>query len=257
MPGIHPTAVVSEGAELGAGVEVGPYCVIGPHVKIGADTRLLSHVVIDGWTTIGAGCTVHPFARLGGPTQDLKYKGGAPRVEIGDRNTLREYVTVNAATGDGDVTRIGSDCHIMAYAHIAHDCVVGDGVVLANCATLAGHVTVEDLAGIGGLVGIHQFVRIGKLAYIGGCAKVTQDVPPFMIADGNPLAIHGLNTVGLKRKGVSEEAQKQLKQAFRILYRQDLPTAKALEKIEKEIGQVPEVQHLATFVKISSRGITR
>lgn len=257
MSGIHPTAIIHEGAQIGEGAEVGAYSVVGPHVKIGARTRIMPHVVIDGCTTLGTACTVFPFASIGQQTQDLKFKGGVPRVEIGDRTTLREYVTVNAATNDGDVTQVGSDCHIMAYAHVAHDCVIGDGVILANCATLAGHVTVEDWAGIGGLVGIHQFVRIGKLSYIGGCAKVTQDVPPFMMADGNPLGIHAINLVGLKRRGIPEETQKLLKKAYRILYRENLSTSRALEKIEKEVQQVPEIQHLVTFVKISSRGIAR
>lgn len=257
MGGIHPTAVVDKAAALDTSVEVGPYCVIGPHVKIGPGTRLLSHVVLDGWTSLGERCTVFPFASIGGQTQDLKFTGGNPRLEIGNRTTIREYVTVNAATNDGDVTRVGSDCHIMAYAHIAHDCVIGDGVIMANCATLAGHVTVEDGAGIGGLCGVHQFVRMGRLCYIGGCSKVTQDVPPFMLADGNPLAVSGLNGVGLKRKGVGEDVQGLLKKAFKILYRENLPAARALEKIEKNLEQVPEIRQLVAFVKASERGITR
>lgn len=257
MTNVHPSAVVHPGAELGDGVDIGPYCVIGPNVRIGSGTKAMAHVFVDGWTTIGANCTIFPFASIGTQTQDLKYKGGQPRVEIGDRNTLREFVTVNAATSDGDVTRIGSDCHIMAYAHVAHDCIVGNGVIMANAATLAGHVIVEDMVGIGGLCGIHQFVRLGKLCYIGGCSKATQDIPPFMIADGTPLSMHTINSVGLKRRGVSDESQGLLKKAYKILYRENLSVSQAVEKIEKEIQLVPEVQYLVDFIKSSTRGITK
>jgi UDP-N-acetylglucosamine acyltransferase len=257
MPEIHPGAVVDPGAEIGEGAAIGPFCAIGPHVRIGAGARLISHVVVDGWTTVGAGCTVFPFASLGTQTQDLKYKGGVPRVEIGARTTIREYVTVNAATNDGDVTRVGEECHIMAYAHIAHDCVVGNRVIIANAGTLAGHVVLEDQAIVGGLVGIHQFVHIGRLGIIGGCSKVTQDVPPFMMADGHPLEIHGINSVGLKRAGVDDHAQAMLKKAYRLLYRQNLTTAKALEEIERQIDALPEVAHLVEFVRKSERGITK
>jgi UDP-N-acetylglucosamine acyltransferase len=257
MSKIHSTAVVAAGAELAADVEVGPYCIVGAHVRIGAGTKLLSHVNVDGHTTIGAGCTVWPFASIGTQTQDLKFKGGAPRVEIGDRTTIREYVTVNAATNDGDATRVGSDCHIMAYAHVAHDCVVGNRVIIANAGTLAGHVVIEDQAIIGGLCGIHQFARLGRLCIIGGCSKVVMDVPPFMMADGNPLSVHTINAVGLKRAGVTEESQQLLKKAYRILYRKKLSAAKALEEIEQTLEQAPEVRDLVAFVKASERGITR
>lgn len=257
MANIHPTAIIEPGAEIGADIEIGPYCVVGAKVRLGAGTRLMSHVVIAGATTLGEKCEVFPFASIGQQTQDLKFKGGTPRVEIGSGTTIREFVTVNAATNDGDVTRVGSGCHIMAYAHIAHDCVVGDSVIMANCATLAGHVTVEDMASIGGLSGVHQFVRIGRQAFIGGCSKVTQDVPPFMIADGNPLSIHGLNSVGLKRRGVDEKAQALLKAAFKLLYRDGLTTRQAIERIESEVEKVAEVVYLTDFVKASTRGIVR
>ena len=257
MSKIHPTAVIDSGAELGEGVEIGPYCVIGPHVKLGAGTRLMSHVVVDGWTSLGAGCTVFPFASIGQMTQDLKYKGGAPRVEIGGRTTLREYVTVNAATHDGDVTRVGSGCHIMAYVHVAHDCVVGDEVIMANAATLAGHVVIEDQAIIGGLCGIHQFVRVGRLAITGGCSKLTQDLPPFMMADGNPLEVRAINSVGLKRRGIPETTEALIKKAHKVLYREGLSTRQALEKMAREIELVPEIQHLIDFIKSSERGIVK
>ncbi|HBA83259.1 MAG TPA: acyl-[acyl-carrier-protein]--UDP-N-acetylglucosamine O-acyltransferase [Verrucomicrobia bacterium] len=257
MAVIHPSAVVAPEAVIDDSATIGPYCVIGPHVQIGARTRLLSHVVVDGWTSLGADCIVFPFASLGMQTQDLKYKGGAPRVEIGDQTTIREYVTVNAATFDGESTRVGSQCHIMAYAHIAHDCKVGNGVIMANAATLAGHVTVEDQVGIGGMCGIHQFVRLGRLCYLGGMTKATQDIPPFMIADGNPLGVHTINSEGLKRRGISESSQQLLKKAYKILYREGLSTRQATEKIEAELEQNTEVQYLVSFIKNSERGITK
>lgn len=257
MPDLHPTAIVDAGAELGENVSVGPYCVIGPNVKLGVGTRLISHVAITGHTTLGTHCTVFPFACLGSQTQDLKFKGGNPRVEIGDRTTIREYVTVNAATFDDGVTRVGSDCHIMAYAHIAHDCVVSDRVIIANSLAMAGHVTVEDDAIIGGQCGIHQFVRIGRMSIIGGCAKVVKDVPPFMMADGNPLEICGPNTVGLGRHGIPESTQRLLKEAYRIVYRRNLSTRQALEQIEAEVAQVPEIRYYIDFIRSSERGITK
>ena len=257
MTNVHPTAIIHPGAELADGVEIGPYSVVGPNVRIGSGTRLMAHVFVDGWTAIGSDCVIFPFASIGTRTQDLKYKGGQPRVEIGDRNTVREYVTVNAATSDGDVTKIGSDCLLMAYVHVAHDCILGNGVIMANAATLAGHVIVEDMVGIGGLCGVHQFVRLGKLCYTGGFSKITQDIPPFMIADGAPVSIHTINSVGLKRRGISDESQGLLKKAYKILYRENLSVSQAVEKIEKELQLVPEIKYLIDFIKNSTRGITK
>jgi UDP-N-acetylglucosamine acyltransferase len=257
MVSIHSTAIVDPGAELGSGVEIGPYAVVGPHVRIGDDTRIMPHVFLDGHTTIGKGCTIFPFASVGAQTQDLKFKGGSPRVEIGDNTTIRESATVHAATYDGGVTKVGNQCHIMAYAHIAHDCEVGNEVIMANCATLAGHVIVEDQVIVGGLSGVHQFVRLGRLCIIGGCAKVTQNVPPFMMADGNPVAVRGLNSVGLKRKGISDDAQRAIKHAFRLLYRESLSTSQALERFPSEIPESPEITHLMDFIKLSERGISK
>lgn len=257
MASIHPTAVVHPAARLGDGVEVGPYCVIGEHAVIGSGTRLLSHVVVDGWTTLGSGCTVFQFASVGAQTQDLKFKGGAPRTEIGDRTTIREGVTIHAATKDGDVTRVGSDCHIMAYAHVAHDCIVGNRVIMANAATLAGHVIVEDQAIVGGVVGVHQFVRIGRLAIIGGCSKVVQDIPPFMMADGNPAEVRTINKIGLERAGVSDASQSAIKQAHRIFYRQGLNTSKAREAIATTVEQTPEIAQFLAFIDASERGIAK
>jgi len=255
---LHPTALVAPGAELDDGVEVGAYSLVGPHVKLGRGTRLMAHVVLDGWTTLGEACTVFPFASIGTQTQDLKFKGGVTFVEIGDRTTLREYVTVNAGTSEGDVTRVGADCHIMAYSHVAHQCVVGNGVIISNAGTLAGHVVVEDHAVIGGLCGVHQFVRIGRLSFLGGCSKVTQDIPPYMMADGNPASIHGLNTVGLQRRGVPDDVRRTLKEAYRILYREKLPTTRAaLDKMRTSLPPSAELEHLVAFVAASERGIAR
>ncbi len=256
MPTIHPTAIVDPAAQLSDDVDVGPYCIIGPKVSIGPGTRLISHVVVAGFTSLGAGCTVFPFASLGAQTQDLKFKGGVPGVRIGDHTTIRESVTVNAATYDGDFTTVGSHCLIMAYAHIAHDCHVADWVIMANAATLAGHVLVEERAIIGGLSAVHQFVRIGALSITGGCSKAVKDVPPFMMADGNPLAIHGVNKVGIERAGVDSDAQRALRESYKILYRRNLTTSQALEAMES-LTDCPELQKLKAFVQTSERGITR
>jgi UDP-N-acetylglucosamine acyltransferase len=253
---IHPTAIVHPQSKIGSGCEIGPYCVIGEHVALGDNCRLHSHVVIDGHTRLGKGNEIFPFASIGLKTQDLKWKGGITRTEIGDHNTLREYVTVHSATSDGDATRIGSHNHILAYSHIAHDCVIGSHIIMSNCATLAGHVTVEDHAVIS-ISAIHQFCRIGKLAMIGGCSKVVQDVPPFMIADGNPAETRTINKVGMERQGITDDAQNALKQAYKILFREGLSIPNALAKIEKELPPLPEVQHLVQFVRASERGISK
>ncbi len=257
MTRIHPTAVIDSGAELADDVEIGAFSVVGPHVKLGPGTKIMPHVFLDGWTTLGAGCTVFPFASVGAQTQDLKFKGGAPRVEIGDRTVIRESATVHSATNDGDVTRIGSGCLIMACAHIAHDCVLGNGVIVANSTGLAGHILVEDRAIVGGLVGVHQFVRIGTLSIIGGFSRVGQDVPPYMMAAGVPLEVATINSVGLERAGMDEKTRTLLKRAYKIIYRDDLSVPKALEKIEAELEPVPEIKHLVAFIRASERGITK
>ena len=208
---IHSWAIIHPNAHIGSGCEIGPYCVIGEHVALGEKCKLHSHVVIDGHTTLGRENEIFPFASIGLKTQDLKWKGGVTRTEIGDGNTFREYVTIHSATSDGEFTRVGSHNTILAYCHIAHNCQLGNKIIMSNVATLAGHVTVEDHAVIGGLAAVHQFCRIGKLAMIGGCSKVVQDVPPFMIADGNPAETRTVNKIGMERNGVSEEAQGALK----------------------------------------------
>ena len=254
---VHPTAIIHPGAQISSGCEVGPYCVIGEHVTLGEDCILHSHVVLDGHTRLGKENEIFPFASIGLKTQDLKWKGGVPRTEIGDGNTFREYVTVHNATGDGEVTRIGSHNHILAYCHVAHNCTLGDHIIMSNVATLAGHVTVEDHAVVGGLAAVHQFCRIGKLAMIGGCSKVVQDVPPFMIADGNPAETRTVNKVGMERNDISEDAQNALRQACKILFREGLTVSNALVKIEGELPSLPEVTHLVQFIRTSERGISK
>ncbi|HUB87258.1 MAG TPA: acyl-ACP--UDP-N-acetylglucosamine O-acyltransferase [Verrucomicrobiae bacterium] len=254
---VHPTAIVHPKANVAASCEIGPYCVIGEHVTLGEKCKLHSHVVIDGHTTLGKENEIFPFASIGLKTQDLKWKGGVTRTEIGDGNTFREGVTIHSATSDGEITRVGSRNHILAYCHIAHNCVLGDKIIMSNVATLGGHVTVEDHAVIGGLAAVHQFCRIGKMAMIGGCSKVVQDMPPFMIADGNPIETRTINKVGLERNGVSEEAQAALRQAYKILFREGLTIPNALAKMEKKLPPLPEILHLIQFIRASERGISK
>jgi UDP-N-acetylglucosamine acyltransferase len=254
---IHPTAIIHSGAQIGANCEIGPYCVLGEHVVLGDNCQLHSHVVIDGHTKLGQANEIFPFACIGLKTQDLKWKGGITRTEIGDHNTFREYVTIHSATSKGEVTTVGSHNHILAYCHLAHNVTLGNHVIMSNVATLAGHVTVEDHAVIGGLAAVHQFCRIGKLAMIGGCSKVVQDVPPFMIADGNPAETRTINKVGMERNGISDEAQAAMKQAYKILFREGLSIPNALSKIEEEAPKQPEIAHLVQFVRASERGISK
>jgi len=254
---ISQTSVVHPGAEIGPGCEIGPYCVIGEHVRMGGNCRLHSHVVIDGHTTLGEGNEIFPFAIIGLKTQDLKWRGGITRTEIGSHNTFREYVTIHSATGDGEVTRIGSQNSILAYAHIAHNVRLGDHVIMSNVATLGGHVLVEDHAVIGGLAAVHQFCRIGTMSIIGGCSKVVQDVPPYMLADGNPAKTRTINKVGLERNGVSDAAHAALKKCHKILFREGLTIATALGRIEAEQPALPEVRRLVEFIRASQRGISK
>jgi UDP-N-acetylglucosamine acyltransferase len=254
---IHPTAVIHPHAQLGAHCDIGPYCILGEHVVLGDGCKLHSHVVIDGHTTLGQGNEIFPFASIGLKTQDLKWKGGLTRTQIGDHNTFREYVTIHSATSEGETTVVGSHNHILAYCHIAHNVTLGHRVIMSNVATLAGHVTVEDGAIVGGLAAVHQFCRIGKMSIIGGCSKVVQDVPPFMLADGNPATTRTINKVGLERNGVSEEAQSALKQAYKILFRDGLTISNALIRIEAELPPLPEVRHLVQFARTSERGLSK
>ena len=254
---IHPSSVIHASAEIGDGCEIGPFCVIGPNVVLGEGCKLHSHVVIDGHTRLGKRNEIFPFASVGLKTQDLKWKGGTTRTEIGDENTFREYVSIHSATSDGEATVVGSHNHILAYCHLAHNVHIGNRIIMSNVATLAGHVTVEDHAVISGLAAIHQFCRIGKMAIVGGCSKVVQDVPPFMLADGNPAETRTINKVGLERNGIGAEVQTSLRQAYKILFREGLTITNALERISTELPNSPEVQHLIQFVRSSSRGISK
>jgi UDP-N-acetylglucosamine acyltransferase len=254
---IHPTAVIHPNARIGANCRIGPYCVLGEFVILGEDCTLHSHVVIDGHTTLGRANEIFPFASIGLKTQDLKWSGGITHTRIGDHNTFREYVTIHSATKDGDATVVGSHNNILAYCHLAHDVQLGSQIVMSNVATLAGHVVVEDHAIIGGLAAVHQFCRIGKMSIIGGCSKVVQDVPPFMLADGNPAETRTVNKVGLERNGVSAEAQSALRQAYKILFREGLTVSNALARIESELPRLPEIDHLIAFARSSSRGISK
>lgn len=254
---IHPTAIIHPGAKIGANCQIGPYCILGEHVELGPGCKLHAHVVIDGHTRLGSTNEIYPFASLGLKSQDLKWAGGVTRVEIGDHNTLREGVTVHSATEDGGVTRVGSHNNLLAYAHVAHNCTVGNYVVMSNVVALAGHVVVEDNAIVGGLTAVHQFCRIGRLAMVGGCSRVLQDIPPFMLAEGSPAAPRTINKIGLERNGISDEAQVALRQAYKILHRAGLTISNALERIEKEVPPLPEVLHFLDFVRTSERGVAR
>jgi UDP-N-acetylglucosamine acyltransferase len=257
LTSIHPTAAVEPGAELDDGVVVGPYCRIAPGARIGAGTRLDPYVIIGAGTSIGSACHVYSFSVLGSPPQDVKFEGKRSYVVVGDRNVLREYVTINRATNEEGRTVVGNDNFLMAYVHVAHNCVVGDNVVLANAVNMAGHVVVEDYAFVGGVTPIHQFVRIGRHSIIGGGCRVPKDVPPFVKAAGNPLRCFGLNSLGLRRRGFGSETELILKKAYRILFRSGLNTRQALEMIEAELEPTREIRQLVQFIRESSRGIIR
>lgn len=259
---IHPTAIVHEGAWLHPSVTVGAYSVIGAHVKVGAGTRIGPHCVIEGHTTIGEDNQIFQFASLGAQPQDKKYAGEPTELVIGDRNTIREFCTFNTGTSqDAGVTRVGNDNWIMAYVHIAHDCAVGSHTILANNATLAGHVHVGDWVILGGLTGVHQFVKIGAHAMAGFASRVAQDVPPFMMIEGNPLAVRGFNIEGLRRRGFTPEWLKAVKQMHRLLYRQGLTLEDAVQAIAALVTEMPEAAQdialMQSFLTASTRGIAR
>jgi len=254
---IHPTAIVDPSARIGADTEIGPYCIVGPNVTLGDGCWLQHHVTLCGPTVVGRNNRFYAYTSIGQQTQDLKYKGEPTGLEIGDDNTFREFVTVHRATSPGDTTRIGSRGNFLAYAHIAHDCIVGDDVIFSNNGTLAGHVTVGDHAIVGGLTAIHQFCRIGRFAILGGCTKIVQDVPPFMIADGNPAQIRGINKVGMERHAFSAGTMRTIKEAYRILYRSDFNVKQAAEQIGSHLEQLPEICQLLEFLGSSERGIIR
>ena len=255
---IHPTAMVHDSAQLGEGVVVGPYAVIGPEVVIGPRTRVDHHASIERLTTIGADCRIWPYASVGTDPQDLKFGGERTTLEIGDQVMVREFVTINRGTGEGGgVTRVGQGCLLMAYAHVAHDCQLGQRVIMANAATLGGHVHIEEFVNIGGLTAIHQFTRIGTRAFIGGMSGVAQDQPPYCLCEGNRCKPHGLNVIGLKRAGLAAETLEGLKTAYRLIFRTHTPIKQAMDQVRAEVSGVPEVDHLLEFISSSERGVAR
>jgi len=255
---IHPTAIVDKGAEIHESVEIGPYCIVGPHVKIGAGTKVGPHAVLDGRTEIGENNQIFHHASVGAIPQHAKYAGEPTELKIGSGNLIREFVTIHLGTvEDRAVTTIGNRNMIMAYAHVAHDCTLEDGVVMANAATLGGHVYVERNAILGGLVGVHQFVRIGRHAIVGGMSGVRLDIPPFVRASGVPSKLYGLNTVGLERSGFSPEEIGRLRKAYRTLFQSGELLESAIEKVQAELGEDPNVEYLVAFLKGSERGFCR
>jgi len=255
---IHPTAIIHPGAQLADKVSIGPYSVIGEFVKIGSGTTVAAHVVIEGWTEIGQENQIYQFSSIGANPQDLKYAGQETYLKVGDRNRIREFTTLNRGTAEGGgITTIGNDNLFMAYSHVAHDCIIHDHAILANGATLAGHVEVESAAILGGLSAVHQFCRIGCHTMISGGAMVAQDVPPYTVAQGDRAKTMGLNLIGLKRRGFSEEAIRGIKKAYRLIFRSGMRLEEALVKIADEVEMTPELDHFVTFIKESQRGIAR
>ena len=253
--GVHPTAIVDESARIGAGVSVGPYTVIGPNVEIGENTRVGPHVFIERDTTIGRDCAIHKGAVLGTDPQDLKFGGEQTFLIIGAQTTIREYATLNRGTAAHGKTEVGTQCLLMSYSHVAHDCVLGDHVIVSNAVNMGGHVTIGDWAIVGGLTAIHQFVRIGAHAFVGGAARVQKDVPPYVKAAGSPLALYGLNSVGLQRRGFSEAVRSDLKKAYRLLFASSYNVSQALERARGELAPSPEVELFLSFIEESERGV--
>jgi UDP-N-acetylglucosamine acyltransferase len=254
---IHPTAIVDAKAEIGAGSVIGPYCIVAASVVLGADCWLQHHVTLSGPMTAGERNKFYAYCSIGQQTQDLKYVGEPTHLAVGDNNTFREFVTVHRGTAPDSVTRIGNGGNFLAYSHIAHDCIVGNNVIFSNNGTIAGHVEVGDYAVIGGLTAIHQFCRIGAFALTGGCSKIVQDVPPFMIADGNPAKVRSYNKVALERHAFPEETQRAIKDAYRLIYRSALNLQQAVEQIRADLPETPEVAQLVAFVTSSPRGIIK
>lgn len=253
---IHPTAIIEPGAQLAADVEVGAYAFVGGAVQLGAGTRLHHHASVEGNTIVGERCEVFPYACIGGKTQDLKYKGGNPGLRIGDRNVFREYVSIHAATNDGDFTRVGSDNVMLGACHVAHDCLIGSHIIMSNGAMIAGHVVVEDHVVIGGYGGIHQFCRLGAYAMLSATAKLVHDLPPYFIADGTPAEIRAINRIGLERNGFTPEQIDRVKQIHRILYRDGLNRTQALEKlVAHPQADTAEFKRFLAFAQASERGL--
>lgn len=255
---IHKTAIVEDGARIHDSVEIGPYAVIGSHVSIDAGTRIGAHAVVEGWTRIGKDNRIFQFASIGAEPQDLKFHGEQSTLRIGDRNTIREFVTMHRGTQDGGgETVVGSDNLFMAYAHVAHDCAIGNRVILANGATLGGHVKVDDWAILGGLSAVHQFTRVGCHAMISGGSMVAQDIVPYIIAQGDRAKAAGINLVGLKRRNFSDALVRDIKQAYKLMFRSNLRQEEALSRITAEISDAPEIRAFVDFIRASERGVAR
>lgn len=255
---IHETAIVHPNAKIGHNVVIGPYAIIGDNVEIGDNCIVGPHVVIEGWSIIGSGNKFYHGASIGCEPQDLKFKGEKSFLFIGDHNIFRENVTINRGTeGGGGETRIGNNCLFMAYSHVAHDCQIGNNVILVNSVALAGHVVIEDRAIVGGLSGVHQFCKIGKMAMVGAHTKIVKDVPPFVLVDGNPARVSGINIVGLRRNGITPEVRDEIKKAYRILYRSNLTINQAIEQMEQELQGSQEIDHFIRFLRSAERGIQR
>lgn len=255
---IHPTAIVHPNAKIAEGVEIGPYSVIGEHVQIGLATKVASHVLIEGWTTIGERNQLHSFSCIGTPPQDVGYKNEETYLIVGNDNVIRECATVHRATTKADrKTEIGNGNYLMAYSHVAHDCKLGNHIIMANSAGLAGHIVIEDYAILGGIVGVHQHVRIGAYAMIGGQSAIVQDIPPYVSAAGNRAQLYGLNTIGLKRKGFSDEVINNLKKAYKIIFRSGMTIEDAIQKVAEDFPDSREVNYFIDFMRHSKRGVTR
>jgi len=252
---VHPTAIVSPSATIGAGVRIGPYAIIGEQCEIGEGSVIETHAVLERNVKLAANVQIGVGSVIGGDPQDLKFKGEETWVEIGEGTRVREYATINRGTAQSYRTTVGKGCFVMSYVHLAHDCHLGDGVIISNGTQLAGHVTIEDRVIISGLVAVHQFVKIGRHAFVGGCSRVAKDVPPFLKAVGNPVKLYGLNSVGLTRSGFSEETVRELKRAYRLFFRSELNVSQALERARSELAQTAEVDHFLRFLEDSGRGV--
>ncbi len=254
---LHPTAIVHPAAEVGKNAEIGPYCVIGEHVSIGARTVLQAHVVVNGWTAIGEDCKLYPFSTVGAASQDRKYAGERAYTRVGNRTVLREYVSIQRATGHEEVTAVGNDCLLLAYVHIAHNCIVGNGVTMSNLVQVAGHVQVGDNVTIGGHTGVHQFTRVGRHAMVGGMSKLTKDVPPFFLVEGNPCEPYGLNSVGLRRAAFSPEERNEIKKFYKLLYNPKFNVSQAIEAMKNAVSTGPGREIIVFLETPSQRGVLK
>ncbi|MDY0131417.1 MAG: acyl-ACP--UDP-N-acetylglucosamine O-acyltransferase [Desulforegulaceae bacterium] len=255
---IHPTAIIKKGAQISEDVEIGPYAIVDSDVKIDSGCVIGSHAMVHQYTELGSGCHIFPFASVGSIPQDLKFRGEKSFLKVGKKTVIREFATLNRGTGEGGgITEVGENNLLMSYTHVAHDCKTGNNVIMSNNATLAGHVIVGDYVILGGFAAVHQFVNLGRHCYIGGKSAIVKDIPPFVIASGDRAALHGLNKIGLERRGFTNESLTQLKRAYKFIFRTDLTISQGLEKAKKEVELTPEVLEFLTFIEKSVRGITR